>query len=201
MMRMSEEGVFQADISREELNELPLRVWQGKIDIIDVPNEIPRAIEEILYHPFSGFDTESKPAFKKGQNHPIALIQVAIPDKVFLFRICKTGYQKQLLQYLNHKNHQKIGIGLRDDLSGLKNEAKIEPQGFEELNQLVKPLGIESNGLRKLAGILMNCRISKNAQVTNWEAEALNKKQVLYAATDAWVCHEMYWRLQQNGYL
>jgi len=191
--------MFATTISSEEVNQLELNAYSGEIVVVNNLSEVPAAFEEINKHSVVGFDTETKPMFKKGEYNPVALLQIAIPNKVFIVRINNTGLNIDILRFFENKNIKKIGVALTDDIKDLQKLKDFVPRGFLQLNKLVKHIGIESNGLRKMAAILLGFRISKNAQVSNWEAPELTQKQIVYAATDAWVCLKMYEKLVQNG--
>lgn len=187
--------MFAKNITKEDINQLPLDKYHGQVDIINELNQVASAIEEIKQYEVVGFDTETKPVFVKGQSNDVALIQIAIPTKVYLFRINELGLIQELIDLFENEAIKKVGVGLRDDLLFLQRIKTFEPNSFLEINELVNSIGIEANGLRKLTAIILGFRISKNAQVSNWEATELNEKQVVYAATDAWVCLKMYNKL------
>lgn len=189
--------MFKSNITKDAINELPLNRYEGEIVIVDDISDMKAAFTEINAHNIVGFDTETKPVFVKGVYHHVALLQIAIPKKVFLIRINKTGITADIIAFFENKNLKKLGVGLRDDIVCLKKMASFSPQGFEELNEIVNSINIEANGLRKLVAIILGFRISKNSQVSNWEAEKLADKQKTYAATDAWVCLEMYQKLKE----
>ncbi|MTI22186.1 3'-5' exonuclease domain-containing protein 2 [Fulvivirga sp. RKSG066] len=193
--------MFASTISREEINELPLDGYKGKIHLITKEDQLASVFKKISDHKIVGFDTESKPTFRKGEYNHVAMIQIAIPEEVFLIRINYTGITDEILRFLENEHITKIGVALRDDLKDLNKLRPAKHKGFVELNKMVTEIGIESNGLRKLTAIILGFRISKNAQVSNWEAEKLTQKQLQYAATDAWVCLEMYNKLEQKGYV
>ena len=193
--------MYPSTISNEEVNALELYRYEGKIKIITKPDQIPGVLKKIAKEKAVGFDTETKPAFKKGQVNEVSLIQIATEKEVYLIRINLTGLTKELVSFLEDERHLKIGVALRDDLIDLIKLKPFQPQGFVELNKLVKEIGIESNGLRKLTAIILGFRISKSAQISNWESETLTDKQLNYAATDAWVCLKMYNELVKKGYL
>lgn len=191
--------MFATKVSPEEVNKLNLHAFEGNVLIIDKKEDLLNAFKEINKHRYVGFDTETKPMFKRGEYNPVALIQIAIPGTVFLIRINYTGLRKEILEFFENRNIKKIGVALTDDIKDLQKLNDFAPRGFLQLNQLVKHVGIESNGLRKLTAIILGFRISKSAQVSNWEAAKLTPKQINYAATDAWVCLEMFLKLQKAG--
>jgi len=184
--------MFESNITKADVNELPLNKYEGSIILVEEKNAITEAVSVIARHDVVGFDTETKPVFVKGHYNDVALIQIAIPDRVYLFRINKTGLTDSLIDLFENSDIKKVGVGLKDDLVFLNKIKSFKPAAFEEVNEMVNELDIEANGLRKLTAIILGFRISKNAQVSNWEARELNEKQKRYAATDAWVCLEMY---------
>lgn len=193
--------MFVETISNQEVNSLELGRYEGEIVMVDKPEMLPEVFKKIRREKVVGFDTETKPAFKKGQVHDVSLIQIATEDVAYVIRVNKTGITNDIANFLSSKEITKVGVALRDDLKDLQRLRDFTPEGFVELNQLVKPIGIESNGLRKLTAIILGFRISKSAQTSNWEIETLTEKQINYAATDAWVCIKMYNSLVYKGYL
>ena len=189
--------MFPSDISKEDINILPLDQYNGEIILIDKVEDVALAMKEISQYTTVGIDTETKPVFVRGQYNHVSLIQIAIPNKVFLIRLHKTGLTVELCDFFENKNIMKLGIALSDDIKDLQKLKSFQAGGFFELNQMVKPIGIESNGLKKLVAIILGYRISKSAQVSNWEAPELTEKQLRYGATDAYVCLEMYEKLKQ----
>ncbi len=187
--------MFASNITKEDINLLPLDKYEGRVILIDQEKQLKAAFEHISTAQYVGFDTETKPVFVKGETNEVSLLQIALKDAVYLIRIHLTGFGAEIIEFFENENIKKLGVGLRDDLIFLRRIKEFEPRGFVELNELVNQLDIEANGLRKLTAIILGFRISKNAQVSNWEAPQLNEKQVVYAATDAWVCLEMYEKL------
>jgi ribonuclease D len=179
-------------ISKAEINELPLIQWEGEIKILNTEEEMARAAAELADCPHLGFDTETRPTFKKGQYYPPALIQLASPDCVYLFRISKTKTLDPVLPLLKSETILKTGVAIKDDVKELRAVQEFTPGGFIEIAELTVKLGYENRGLRALAGLLLGGRISKAAQVSNWARTELDKKQIRYAATDAWVSRELY---------
>jgi ribonuclease D len=143
-----------------------------------------------------GFDTETKPVFVRGHQNSVALMQIALPDKVFLVRLKHTGLLPPLVRFLETEEVMKAGVALRDDIKALQRLKQYRPGGFIELAELSKQAGLQVESVKKLTALLLGFRISKSAQTSNWEADTLNEKQLIYAATDAWVCLEIYHRLK-----
>lgn len=194
MERHSERKVT---ITHEEINELPLGAFEGDIELVDDARHLAQAFEEINQHPTVGFDTETKPVFVRGHQNKVALMQIALHKKVFLIRINHTGFQPEIIQFLENENILKAGVALRDDIKALQRLKRFEPKGVIELADLAKKAGLEIEGVKRLAGLLLGFRISKSVQTSNWEAVTLNEKQISYAATDAWVCLEIFKKLKK----
>ncbi len=184
--------MFRKTISRDELNSLPINSFKGNIRVIEDLEEINKVLPLIQKAKCLGFDTESRPSFRKGTNNRIALLQLATDNNAFLFRINKTKLPETLVRILSDPDLVKVGAAIRDDIKGLQKYSDFVPAGFVELQNYVSDFGIENNGLRKLAGIVLNFRISKRYQVSNWENKTLSEGQIQYAATDAWVSYKVY---------
>lgn len=185
----------RTNIKTEEILTLPYGAFQGKITLVENPKDLKKAIGELSKESILGFDTETRPAFKKGQVYKVAMLQLASVERAWLFRLHHTGFPTELRELLTDVSLIKCGIAIRDDLKALQKLGSFEPGGFVELASLSKQKGLEVEGLRKLAAILLGVRISKSAQTTNWEARRLTDKQIEYAATDAWACLEIYRKL------
>lgn len=183
------------NITPEEILTLPYGGFQGQIRLIDTRQAIRGALDEIAAEKMLGFDTETRPCFRKGEFHHVALLQLATREKAWLFRINKTGLTEDLLRLLAESAIEKCGVAIRDDLKGLQKLKPFDPGGFIELATLSRESGLQVEGLRKLAAILLGIRISKSSQTTNWESQVLTDKQIEYAATDAWASLEIYHRL------
>ncbi len=191
--------MYRKTISRDELNSLPLNSFKGNIRVVEDLKGINEVLPLIWKARCLGFDTETRPSFRKGSNNRIALLQLATDDDAFLFRINKTKLPDALVRILSDPDLIKVGAAIRDDIKGLQKYSDFVPAGFVELQNYVTDFGIESNGLRKLAGIVLNFRISKSNQVSNWENKKLSKGQIQYAATDAWVSYKVYSVLKKFG--
>lgn len=195
---MTPKNKFPTSITNEEINELPLGAFEGKVIVVSEEKNLTRVFAEISKHKMVGFDTETKPVFVRGQQNKVSLMQIATEDTVFLIRLKQTGMHPAIIDFLENEKILKAGVALRDDIKALQRLKQYEPAGFIELAQLSKQAGLEVESVKKLTALLLGFRISKSAQTSNWEAETLNEKQISYAATDAWVCLEIYKRLIKN---
>lgn len=184
-------------ISNDTLNELPLRHYEGEVVVIENAEEIPQMMDHLKECKVLGFDTETKPAFKKGQTNQISLLQISSEEKTFLVRLNKTGLTKELVNLLASDKILKVGVGIRDDIRGLKRLSEFEDGGFIELQTKATDLGVKDFSLKKLAGILLEFRVSKRQRLSNWETETLSEGQITYAATDSWVALEIYKSLEE----
>lgn len=193
--------MFEKEITKDQVNNLPLQRYQGKVVVVSNVEQLTSALDELNKAAVIGFDTESKPTFYKGQYNPVAMIQMAIPGKVFLIRISLTGFTQSLRDIFSNKRIVKTGISIRDDLKDLQRLAPFTPENVVDLNDIASEIGVMNIGVRSLAGIFLGIRISKSQQTSNWERETLSDSQVAYAATDAWVCLEIYQKLEDKGYI
>ena len=189
--------MFQSEITKEEVADLDLIQFEGPIKLIDTEESLLEEIPHIREQSILGFDTESRPSFKKGVVYPTALIQISALDQAWLLRVSRMGYPPELLEVLTREDILKVGLGLNDDLRRLKADFQFEPGGFLDLQQYVAAFRIEEKGLKKLSGIVLGRRISKAQQVSNWDADLLTNAQLRYAATDAWICLKIYNRLRE----
>ncbi len=188
---------LQERISTEEVNALPMQAYEGEIVLIDSKEQVEKAVLEIEQYSIVGFDTESRPAFKKGESHPVSLLQFATPKKVYLFRVNLVGMPAPISRLLSNPNLTKLGIALHDDIKDLRKLGVANPQGYQDIHSFIKDKGVINTGLRKLAAMILGFRISKTQQTSNWENTVLNERQQTYAATDAWVCLKIYEKLKE----
>ena len=183
---------YKEEITAEELVNYGLSWFKGKIVVVDNMGTFDKILPMIRKNGVLGFDTETKPSFRKGRKNRVSLIQLATSDFACLIRVNRIGIPGELADILADPGVIKAGVAIHDDIRFLKHIRKFEPGGFVDLQKMVKDFGIKSSGLKKLSAIILGFRISKRQQVTDWEAEILTEAQQVYAATDAWVCYEIY---------
>jgi len=191
--------MYKENITVEELAEHELSWFKGEIVLVDNLKTFYEVFPKLLRTDLLGFDTETRPTFRKGRKNAVSLIQLSTEDLACLFRINKIGIPDELADLLSDPSVIKTGVAVHDDIKFLKSVRKFNPEGFVDLQTLVKDFGIQSSGLKKLTAIVLGFRISKRQQVTDWEAEQLTEAQQIYAATDAWVCYQIYKKLV-NGH-
>lgn len=184
-------------ITPKELEQLEYVSFPGKIQVIDsVGADFNRAIAYLRSQKIIGFDTETRPCFAQNQpRYGVALLQLSGPEKAYLFRINKMGMHRRLCTILANPKILKIGAAVHDDIRGLQKHRDFVAAGFVDLQKIVWEWGIRDKAVKKMAAIILGYRISKTQQLSNWEADVLSESQCRYAATDAWVCREMYLKL------
>ena len=174
------------------ISSLPVAEFEGRIIVILTPDETEKAVRYLLAQEILGLDTETRPSFKKGHQHKVALLQVATPDTCFLFRLNHTGLTPALVELLEDTMVTKVGLSWHDDLNSLHKLGDFKAGHFIDIQEYVRDVGIEDMSLQKLFANLFGRKISKRQQLSNWEADILNERQKRYAATDAWACILMY---------
>ncbi len=192
---------FPERLGKEHIQKLPVRAFDGKIHLITEIKDVTDAIKTLRKYPVLGFDTETRPVFRKGVHHKVSLLQLSTPKEAFLFRLNHLGFTNELVAILEDSDILKVGVAILDDVRGLQKLSNFKADGFIELADIAGDLGIVTCGLRNLAAIFLGVRITKKAQLTNWERPLINSKQSLYAATDAWICLEMYLFLERENLL
>lgn len=183
---------YMQTISKEQIANLPVEEFDKRIIVVDTEKDVIKAVTYLLNFKEVGFDTETRPSFKKGQNHKVALMQLATDNVCFLIRLNKIGIPSVLKDFLVSDQTLKIGLSLRDDFGAMRKRTDIEPANFIDLQTIVGDYGIEEASLQKIYAILFGKKISKGQRLTNWEAESLSESQQKYAALDAWACLRIY---------
>lgn len=192
---MNKAAQYQKSIAKEDINLLELDKYNGQILLVDTDVELKKACSEIEQCSIIGIDTETKPSFKKGMMNTVALLQIATDKKAYIIRLKKVKMSQRLADIFANEAIKKIGIAIFDDLKDLKKIIPFTDKSVVDLNLLTPKLGFESIGAKKLSALVLGIRISKRQQVSNWELEKLSQAQIDYAATDAWICREIYLRL------
>ncbi|MGB0166015.1 MAG: 3'-5' exonuclease [Luteibaculum sp.] len=184
------------EISKEELKDFEVKGYEGEIIIVEDRAEIAAVIDELRHEDFIGFDTESKPQFVKGKPNSMALLQFAGARSVYLIRVNKTGFPPELIRFFNRYPGEFVGIGLDDDWREIRKKGiDVQPKNPVDLNVLAKQKGFISIGAKKLCALLLGFTISKGQQTSNWETNELSDAQIKYAATDAWICRDLYLKI------
>jgi ribonuclease D len=182
-------------ITKEEVNALPVVIFDGEITLVDDLSKVYYAIQELRKNTIVGIDTETKPSFTRGTHHKVSLVQISSLDHCFLFRLNLIDFPAALAEFLSDKEVLKIGLSLRDDLIGLNKRHTFKPAGFIDIQTIAKNYGIMELSLQKIYAILFGSKISKSQRLTNWENAELSEQQLRYAATDAWASLKIYLQL------
>lgn len=192
---------IQDRYEKKDIQNLPRALFEGRIIVIFSEAEADKAVEYLMAQKILGVDTETRPSFKKGQIHQVSLLQISTNDTCFLFRLNQIGLPDSLIKLLEDCGTTKVGLSLQDDLRQLNQRRNFTPGSFIELQKEVREIGIEDMSLQKIYANLFQQKISKNQQLSNWEADTLSPAQQLYAATDAWAClqiHEEVMKLKRD---
>lgn len=187
-------------ITPENLQEYPTVSFEGDIVLVDTIEAADLACDFLQNCSILGFDTETKPNFKKGKRNNVALLQLAANERVYLFRTNKIGFPRRVASILADPGIMKVGAAIKDDISTLRHLTQFEPKNFLDLQTLVHSYGVEQLGLKNIAALFLGYKISKTQQLSNWENPFLTTQQQIYAATDAWICLKIYNAIAEAGY-
>ena len=180
-------------IAKAEIAQMPKVLFEGRIFLVYTEADTDKAVEYLKTQTIVGVDTETRPSFKRGLTHKVALLQIATSDTCFLFRLNRIGMPESLQEFLM-SDVLKIGLSLKDDFMVLRRRKDVhaEEGNWIELQDYVGRFGIDDRSLQKIYANLFGRKISKSQRLSNWEAETLTEAQMKYAATDAWACVQIY---------
>ncbi len=188
-------------IDKASIAVLPLETFAGKITVVDTPEKVAAAVDVLMREKVVGFDTETRPSFKKGKVNHVALMQFSTSGHCFLFRVNKIGITPELRSFIENPDIIKVGLSLKDDFSVMHRSDDFSPSSFIDLQHYVNQFHIADLGLQRIYAILFGRRISKHQRLTNWEAEELSEGQQIYAAIDAWACLRIYRYLRSGKFI
>jgi len=176
--------------TKEAIRELPLYIGLDIADITIVENEVDaaRALTTLNQETCLGFDTESKPIFRKGEIGPgPTLIQLATQSQAFLFPTRFSSALSSARKILSNQNIKKVGFGLSGDNRELRTKLNINIENTQDLSTILQQLAGEKRpiGARAAVAMVLKSRLGKGAQKSNWAAYPLKKNQLVYAANDA----------------
>lgn len=200
IMERKKKKKISLSIPKDKLAELPVVTYPGHLVLVTTTEHAAAALAEIRKCPVVGFDTETRPSFRKGHANKVALIQVSTGDVCYLFRINKFGFTNEMREFFEDPGVLKIGLSLKDDFHVMHRGHEFTPAGFIDLQDVVPGYGIIDASLQKIYGILYGERISKSQRLSNWEATALTTAQQLYAAIDAWASLRIYHTLTSGEF-
>lgn len=189
---------FRHSITPDEIKDLPVAGFEGRVETVTTTEELERACEHLMTQRIIGFDTETRPSFKAGVTYNVSLIQLSTEDVCYLIRLNSVKMERCLMHLLESRKVLKVGVDVMGDIRNLNKVRHCRAGGFVELQKEVEAFGIEDKSLRKMAAIILGVGVSKAQRLSNWEAKELTSAQMRYAATDAWICLKMYNELNKN---
>jgi ribonuclease D len=193
---------FANTVTVDEIESLEMATFPGEITVVSSGkcDEFEQAMAYLGAQEVIGFDTETKPCFvPKVPRNKMAILQLSGPDKAYIFRLQQVGVPPKLAALLGNPGILKIGAAIHDDIRGLQEYRRFIPKGFVDLQRLAPEYGIEEKSVRKMSAIILKKRVSKSQQLSNWESAHLSEAQLRYAAIDAWICREMYYKLKESN--
>jgi ribonuclease D len=188
---------LRRSISAEDMANLPIRRYEGEVRLVESADALAREAALLRRERVLGFDTETRPAFTKGESYPPSLVQLAGEAVVWIFPVQRLDCSAFLKGIFEEASIVKAGIGTADDLRQLKKVFAFDEAGVLDLSALAKRRGIGQTGLRNLAGIVLGFRIPKGKRTSNWAAARLTRQQIGYAAMDAWAARALYLALAE----
>ena len=203
MQRMSRDPTaplpseFATRISREEISELPIRRYEGPVRLVAGQPDLQHAMQDILQESVVGFDTETRPAFRAGETYLPSLVQFATASTVYLLQAQQRDLFVAMREILSSEKVIKVGVSVTDDMRSLRKLFEFDERSVVDLGKIARRHGLKQTGVRNLAGIFLGTRIPKGAKTTNWAARHLTPQQIVYAATDAWACRELYLQFKE----
>jgi ribonuclease D len=192
---------YRRKLRSEEINALPMVRYEGEVRLVRSEGELAEALDLLAREELLGFDTETRPSFRKGRINQPALIQLAASDRVFLMQLAFVPFGEGLASLLSDEKILKAGVGIWDDMRELGKLHPFEGAGGVDLGDLARSLKLPTQGLRNLAANLLGWRISKGPRCSNGSLSDLSPRQIAYAATDAWVGRELYLKMRDAGLL
>ncbi len=179
-------------LTKDEIKFLPLKRYDGPVVVVQDDARLRAVVPELRRERVLGFDIEVRPAFRSGDSFPPALVQLAGENAVCLVQLKRIGDLSPLGELFADDRVIKAGVAVAGDIAKLRELLPFKPARFVELGTMASKKGIKASGVRTLAANLLGIRISKGAQCSNWERADLTPAQVSYAATDAWICREIF---------
>lgn len=199
MLMESDDNRPMLRIEKDFISALPLMQYGGKIVLVEDEKTAKKAVRALSREKILGFDTETRPCFRKGAGYMVSLVQLCGKNCAYLFRLDYCGGVPVLFPLFENPKILKVGVAVKDDVHHLKVRAPFDDAGFVDASRYTRAARIENTGLRALTAHFLGGRISKAAQVSNWAAKELSPQQIVYAATDAWVSRELFLKLRKLG--
>jgi len=192
---------YRRKLQSDEINALPMVRYEGEVRLVRSREELADTLDLLAREELLGFDTETRPSFRKGRVNQPSLIQLAAPDRIFLVQLAFVPFGEGLAALLENEKIIKVGVGIEDDMRELGRLHPFERAGVVDLGDVARSLKLPTQGLRNMAANLLGWRISKGSRCSNWSLPDLSPRQIAYAATDAWVGRELYLKMRAVGLL
>jgi ribonuclease D len=120
---------------------------------------------------------------------------------VYLFPLQRLDFEPEIAELMASPRLVKTGVSVKDDLRQLQKLFSFEEKSIVDLGDVVRRHGLKQSGVRNLAGLFLGYRVPKGSKTSNWATPRLSAQQITYAATDAWVCRELYLKFETLGLL
>ena len=181
------------------------RLGLDRISLISTGSQARQAQAQLLRAAAWGFDTESKPTFKVGeQSDGPHILQLSTAERAWVFQLHEAECRTVAAELLAHPGIVKAGFGLGDDRKRIVHKLGVEPQGILELNTVFHQRGYRKDmGVKGAVAVLFNQRFikSKKAATSNWANARLSESQLVYAANDAYAAIRVWEALRLQGTL
>lgn len=188
---------------KDEIAEMELFAGLDMEQVFVVTNrrQAHLALDELMSAGNVGFDTESKPTFRKGErSEGPHVLQFATTEKAFIFQAHVVESHSAIIDALKSAELTKIGFGLGGDLRQISDRFGIRPESIVDLDRSFRQLGYRNSiGARSAVALFFNRKLLKSKSVTtsNWAARELTERQLLYAANDAYAAIRIFHALRE----
>ncbi len=192
--------IFPLDVklSNEEINQLETLDCGIPFHVVETHKDLVAAVAELSECHLLGFDTEKRPAFRRGESYPPAMVQLSSAKAIFIFRL-KGHLPKELTTLFSNPDIIKAGVAVGRDISELRTMQRFVPANFVDLGVCSEQNGLHHHGLKGLVALLLARRLSKGAKLTNWERTDIPLNALKYAALDAWAGRLIYQAMKHRG--
>jgi ribonuclease D len=126
-----------------------------------------------------------------------ALAQIATANLVWLLPLQRLDCAGALRTLLGAGHTVKAGVGMPDDMRALRKSFEFAEKAIVDLGAVARRHGLKQSGVRYLAARFLATRIPKGAKTSNWANARLSPQQIAYAATDAWICRELFLKFEE----
>jgi ribonuclease D len=172
------------------------RLGLDRITLVSTGAQAQEAKAQLRNAAAWGFDTESKPTFRVGeQSDGPHILQLSTAERAWVFQLHEGACRHVAAELLALAGIVKAGFGLGDDRKRIIQKLGIEPQGILELNTVFHQRGYRKDmGVKGAVAVLFNERFikSKKAATSNWANARLSESQLVYAANDAYAAYRVW---------